>query len=314
MCDQTYKILIMKELELIQLYYYLCECYTTELCWYCQRFSPNSSPINEKITDEELLCIYFYCRIHENKHSKKQIHDFANRFMKSWFPNLPTYAVFNTRLNQLHSCILGLVPILLQYIDNQSIVKNIEEDILLIDAFPIMLCSGRRKGKVATEISDKTYCATKKVYYYGVKMHTLAKKVTKKLPLIDFISITSASENDLTAFRPILGKLINKSIFADKAYADKPLNQELMNKQNSYIYTPVKLVKGQTEQTRQFNKAADDLFSTAVSSVRQPIESLFNWMNEHTMLQNASKIRATNALFVHIFGAIAVCLFKIMGF
>jgi Transposase DDE domain len=304
----------MKELELIKLYYYLCECYNTELRWYCQRFSPNSSPSNEKITDEELLCIYFYCRVHENKQSKKGIHDFANRFMKSWFPNLPNYANFNTRLNMLHSSILGLLPILLQHIDNEGVVKNIEEDILLIDAFPIMLCSGKRKGKVATEISDKTYCATKGVFYYGVKMHTLAKKVTKKLPLIDFISITKASENDLTAFRPILNKLINKSIFADKAYCDIPLNQQLMKEQNSYIYTPVKLVKGDTVETRQFKKAADDLFSTAVSTVRQPIESLFNWINELTNLQDASKIRATGALYVHIFGAIAVALFKILNF
>ena len=59
------------------------------------------------------------------------------------------------------------------------------------------------------ELSNKTYCATKGQYYYGVKMHTVAKKVTKKLPLIDFISITKASENDFTAFRPILERMFN---------------------------------------------------------------------------------------------------------
>lgn len=304
----------MKALELIKLYFYLCECYNTELCWSCQRFSANSSPNNQKITDEELLCIYFYARIHENRHSKKDIHDFANRYMKSWFPNLPNYANFNARLNQLHASILGLVPILLQFIEDKYIVKNIDENIILIDAFPIMLCSGKRKGKVATQIADKTFCATKGIWYYGVKMHTVAKRVRKKLPLIDFISITKASENDLIAVKPILHKLVDKSIFADKAYCDIPLNTQLSKEQNSYIYTPVKLVKGESEQTRQFKRAADDLFSTAVSSVRQPIESLFNWINELTGLQKASKIRATNGLFVHIFGAIAVCLFKIMSF
>ena len=207
----------MKALELIKLYLYLCECYSTELCWYFQRFSPNTSPNHQKITDEEVLCIYFYCRIHENRHSKKDIHDFANRYMQSWFPNLPNYANFNVRLNQLQAIILGILPILLEFIEKQHIVKNIQEDILLIDAFPIMLCSGKRNGKVATEIADKTYCASKNAWYYGVKMHTVAKRVTKKLPLIDFISITKASENDLIAVKPILHKLVNKSIFADKA-------------------------------------------------------------------------------------------------
>ena len=304
----------MKELELIKLYYYLCDCYNTDLRWFSQRFSPNSMPSNKKITDEELLCIYFYCRIYEDRHSKKSIYDFTIRFMKSWFPDLPTYENFNTRLNRLQSSILGLVPILLQLIEDEQLVPNVQEDILLVDAFPIMLCSGKRRGKVAPELSDKTYCATKGQYYYGVKMHTVAKKVTKKLPLIDFISITKASENDLTAFRPILERMFNKSIFADKAYCDIPLNEQLMKQQNSYIYTPVKLIKGETEPTRQFKKAADDLFSTAVSTVRQPIESLFNWINELTNLQDASKIRSTNGLFVHIFGAIAVVLFKIINF
>ena len=43
--------------------------------------------------------------------------------------------------------------------------------------------------------------------------------------------------------------------------------------------------------------------------VRQPVESLFNWINQKTELQNASKVRALNALMVHIFGALATALF-----
>jgi len=57
------------------------------------------------------------------------------------------------------------------------------------------------------------------------------------------------------------------------------------------------LIKGQTQAERQFKNASDSLFSTAVSRVRQPVESLFNWINEKTQLQNASKIRAINALW-----------------
>ena len=181
-------------------------------------------------------------------------------------------------------------------------------DCELVDACPIMLCSGKRKGKVATELSNKTYNATKGIYYYGVKMHIVALKVEKRLPLIDFVSITPASENDLVALKPILPKLANKSIIADKAYADKPLNKQLMKSQNTYIYTPVKLVKGESQEQRLFKKAADDLFSTAISRIRQPIEGLFNWINQRTGIQNASKVRATNGLLVHIFGAIATAL------
>ncbi len=294
----------MKEIELIQLYFYLCECYDKELQWYNQRFSRNSSPSNQKLTDEELLTIYFYCRRYENKHRISEIHDFAVRYMSSWFPNLPNYANFNTRLNNLSSVMNGIIAMILESIDFQDI--NSQRS--LIDSFPIMLCSGKRKGKVARELSDKSFCATKGLYYFGVKLHAVAFPRTKKLPFPEFLSITPASENDLTAIRPILPKLVNRAIFADKAYLDQSLNEQLLKEQNTYIYTPVKLVKGDSQALRYFNKAADDLFSTAVSTVRQPIESLFNWINEKTDIQNASKVRATKGLLIHVFGAIATAL------
>jgi len=298
----------MKELELIQLYYYLCQCYDKELGWHCQRFSSNSSPANQKITDQELLTIYFYCRRYENKHRKKEIHDYALRYLQAWFPNLPTYAKFNTRLNFWESALLAFVPMLLQTIEDENIVKDIQTHIALVDSLPIMLCSGKRKGKVARELSDKSYCATKGMYYYGVKLHAVAFKVPKRLPFLHFLSLTPASENDLTALRPMLPQLSHCAIFADKAYCDVPLQEQLLTQQDTYIYTPVKLVKGQHQALRQFNKAADDLFSTAVSRVRQPIESLFNWWIEKTNLQNASKVRATKGLLVHIWGALATAL------
>ena len=291
------------------MYYYLCECYYAELRWHCQRFSNNSLPSNEKITDSELLTIYFYCRLYENKHTKAEIYDYTIRYMSSWFPKLPNYSNFNTRINALNPALMALVPIILQDLENKGVVKGISQDIVLVDSYPIILCSGKRQGKVATELSDKSFCATKNLYYYGVKMHMVARKVEKTIPLMDFVSITSASENDLTAIRPILHKLKGKAIFADKAYADIPLNKELLTQQNTYIYTPIKLIKGQTEMERQFKKAADSLFSTAVSSVRQPVESLFNWINQKTGLQNASKVRNMNALMLHIFGALATALF-----
>jgi len=76
------------------------------------------------------------------------------------------------------------------------------------------------------------------------------------------------------------------------------------------MLTPVKGIKGQTETIKMWDKAANDLFSTAVSKVRQPIESLFNWLIEKTDIQRASKVRSTKGLMVHVFGRIeAACIF-----
>jgi hypothetical protein len=51
---------------------------------------------------------------------------------------------------------------------------------------------------------------------------------------------------------------------------------------NSSVLTPVKGVKSQSEIIKQRDKAANDLYSRAVSSVRQPIKSFFNWIIEKT--------------------------------
>ncbi len=74
---------------------------------------------------------------------------------------------------------------------------------------------------------------------------------------------------------------------------------------DSDILTPVKLVRGQSEWERTFNRAADGLFSTAVSRMRQSIESIFNWFIEKVDLQNASKVRSVQGLMVHLFGKLS---------
>lgn len=54
--------------------------------------------------------------------------------------------------------------------------------------------------------------------------------------------------------------------------------------------------------------------SQAVSKVRQPIESFFNWLNEKTEIQKASKVRATKGLLVHTFGKLAIALLTLVNF
>ena len=296
----------MNELKLISLYFYLCECNDKVLAVYHQRFSNNSLPSNEKLTDVELLTIYFYCRRFEKKNSKSDIYDFAKRYLLSWFPNLPAYANFNSRLNNLCAAMPYLIEWMLNDLENLE-STSFSKEISVMDSLPIILCSGKRYGVVAPELSEKSYCSTKGIYYWGVKLHAIAFSRKGKLPFPEFLGITSAAENDLEAVRNVLPGLFNRTICADKAYADKTL-QDTLKRNNSDLLTPIKLIKGESKQTRQFKKAADDLFSTAVSVVRQPIESFFNWLIEKTDIQNASKVRNTKGLLLHTFGAIASAL------
>lgn len=55
----------------------------------------------------------------------------------------------------------------------------------LMDSLPVMLAKGSisSTARVAKEVADKGFCASKASYYYGVKLHTVALRHTKQLSL-----------------------------------------------------------------------------------------------------------------------------------
>ncbi|MCX6230862.1 MAG: transposase [Bacteroidetes bacterium] len=183
--------------------------------------------------------------------------------------------------------------------------KDCSSEISLLDSLPIITCSGKRVGKVATELTDKGYCSTKGMYYYGVKLHALAYRRVGHLPFPEQLLVTPASENDLNVFKQAWSNIENRTFFGDKIYHNEDFFSQIASNQNAVMLTPVKGIKNQSEREKQFDKAANDLFSTAVSRIRQPIESLFNWFIEKTDFQRASKVRSTKGLIVHVFGKIA---------
>jgi hypothetical protein len=301
-CSKEVLYLKMDYIKLIALYYYIHDCYNKELRWHCQRFSNNSDP--DGITDEELLTIYIFVMTEEEKFKVRSIYDFTRKHLLDWFPKLPSYNAFNGRLNRMSP----VFPYLAIRFLGEADPTGAQFEISLLDSLPIITCSGKRRGKVAPELTDKSYCASKGLHYYGAKLHGIAFRRPGSLPLPEYFCLTQASEHDLTAIREILPHLSGRAVFGDKAYNDADLNEALQKDCGVHIYTPVKLVKGETEEVRQFKKAADDLYSTAVSRIRQPIESLFNWLNEKTKIQTASKVRSRQGLIVHVFGRLAAAL------
>jgi hypothetical protein len=286
-----------KDDKLIRIYFYICDKFE-ELQFYCERFSNNNKP---EFTDQEIMTVYLYTMHHEGQTKVKSIHRFASEYLKSWFPKLGSYQAFNNRLNNLGGAFTRLVEILLA--DFQP--ENCCLDQSLLDSMPIITCSGKRSSKVAREITDKGYCSTKGMYYYGLKLHLLGFRRIGKLPHPEQILFTPASVNDLTVFRESWSELENRTFWGDKIYFVDELNQNMLKYHNSEVLTPVKAVKGMEEAIKQRIKAANDLFSTAVSRVRQPVESIFNWLIEKTDIQTASKVRSTKGLMIHAFGRLA---------
>lgn len=93
--------------------------------------------------------------------------------------------------------------------------------------------------------------------------------------------------------------------YDDKIYSDLDFNEEMMKKHNSEMLTPIKEVKGMSDEIKQRIKAANDLFLTAVSRIGHPIEGPFNWLIIKEDIQKASKVRSTKGLLVHAFGRLA---------
>ncbi len=286
-----------KDHKLIRIYLIICE-YFEELQYYCERFSNNNDP---KFTDQEIMTIYLYVLHHQELTKVKHIHRFADEYLRDWFPELGSYQAFNKRLNRLDGAFNRLVELLLE--------NHAPDDCLfdqsLLDSMPIITCSGKRQGKVATELTDKGYCSTKGIYYYGMKLHALGFRRKGTLPHPEQILFTPASVNDITVYKQAWAHIENRIFFGDKIYMDKDLNKNMMTNINSEMLSPIKAVKGMDDIIRKRLKAADDLYSAAVSTVRQPIEALFSWLIRKTDIQRANLVRSSKGLLIHVFGKLA---------
>lgn len=296
----------MLQLKLIRLYFYVCQEYEEELKWHCERFTKNgAAPV---FSDCEVLTTYLFAVGFEQRFQLKQVHRYINEHWRSWFPHLPSYVGYVMRLNRLVSVFPHLVARLAATIGQQQRHSTVFS---LTDSMPIKTCSNKRHAKVALELCSKGYNAVKKQYYYGVKLHAIGFLSPGKLPVVEYLQISPASEHDLTAQRPLLESLGRRVVVADKAFWDKKL-EAVLQRQGGELLTPVMLQSEVARALKQRNRAADDLFSTAVARLRQPIESFFNWLIEKTDLQRASKVRSSVGLLIHIFGKIAAAFLTLI--
>jgi hypothetical protein len=297
-----------KEHKLTLIYFYICDLYEKELQINCQRFSNNSKP---EFTDQEIMTIYLFAGYEQRYFQINEIYSFTKDYLLSWFPKLPSYQTFSYRLNLLAGAFQALA--------NKLIVSFKPEDcsslLSIVDSMPIITSGGKnRNGKVASEITAKGFCSTKNMYYYGCKIHAMASIRQGKIPFPESMIITPAEDNDLTVFKQAWGdNIFTKVILGDKAYSYKEyFNHNKRKTQDIEMLTPVKGIKGQTQEIKQRDKAFNDLFSTAVSKVRQPIESFFNWLNEKTKIQRAMKVRSTAGLLIHLFGKISIAFINLI--
>lgn len=293
----------MWKTKIIELYCTVCQC--TNNSRYQEKMQRLSNNFRPKFTDEEIITVMIW-GIAKRRFETKTIYNYTKDHLLDWFPELPSYQAFNRRATELTEIFRMISEDCAEKLQTRA-----NENILCaMDSCPIIVAKANRSSnaRTARTICDKSYNSSRKEWYYGVKLHSINRLETGSIPKPISIMITSASSFDLTVskqlFRDCLpftkGKLI-----ADKAYCDKTWRDELM-KNDIELITPRKLLKGETPLP------GGDWLNTAISSIRQPIESFFQWINFKTNIQVASKVRSLAGLFLHIFSKIAAALFSII--
>lgn len=285
------------ENKLIELYLLICRLYDTQPVLKQQRLSNNHEPL---FTDEELLTVYIFGHM-QGLTTQRRIYDYIRHHWREWFPALPAYQSVNCRLNELAPAFELLITELLTTQSWQSA----QSDDRLIDSVPVMLARGTRanRARVAPELADTGFCATKQQYYRGVKLHFIAARRVAKLPLPEKIHLSPASRHDLQALREVSPSLpAGCGLFADKAYFHDETQKDC--KERGWF-----LVASYKRHRHESEASVPTLYNRFVSAIRQPLESLFNWLIQKTDLQDASRVRSTQGLKVHCYGKLAVaCL------
>ena len=252
------------------------------------------------LTVPELMTIYLFGQL--NGHFKKRhIYDFTKNYWADWFPTLPSYQAFSRRLNLLEPFYQVLSSDLLEQINQRQKTDYLD---YLIDSVPIMLASGTRskRARVAHDVANVGFCATKQTNFHGVRLHLIAKREPGRLPKPVYLWLREGNVHDLTALKEQSQAMTKMTLFADKAYVSRKF-QDKMQTQEIAILTPIKKPK-----KKQLSKSQKS-YNYLVSSIRQPIESFFKWLIDKTDIQRASAVRSTDGLLVHCIGKLTFALF-----
>ena len=284
---------------LIEIYLFVCQTYDTSSTTCYQRLSNNAKP---RCTDQELVTIWFFAHL-EGCFEKKKMHRLILKYWRAWFPHLPSYQTFVLRLNRLEPTFQTFGAVL----SGALAAQHTPEFDHLVDSLPVMLAQhGHSYGaRVGRELADIGFCAAKKTRFHGVRLHCIAQRRAGSLPLPAQVWLCAASHHDSKAFIQQQPELPATELFGDLAYPTPQIILHLKAQQTRLV-APQKKPKGKdlTLDEQYYNRL--------VRRIRQPIESLFNWIQEKTQIQRASKVRSTDALMIHCWGKLAVAFFLLV--
>jgi len=259
-----------------------------------QRISPESlsrTPPGQ-ISDTEVLTIYFW-GLRTGHRSITTIHRYVRAHLREWFPALPGYQQYVKRINRLADLLESIFGVLC-FADESDVDKAV------IDSMPIVIASSSRSGRasVAPDLCSKGYCASKKMYYYGCKLHLVVSGDRNSAPYSMLAGdISPASEHDIGYLKRSHLLIKASSLYGDKAYLSNPLAREMFK-------TDLKLICPPKKPRGKAMSLGSQLIGALISGTRQTIETAFGWIQRKTGISKASNVRSSQGLRRHIFGAL----------
>jgi hypothetical protein len=230
---------------------------------------------------------------------KLDVYNFAKRHLKKHCEHLPTYKQFCVRVNKL-------APVFAELCNLDLSKKLKKTKTHLLDSAPVIVAIGSRSGraKTASELCDKGYCASKKMWYYGVKIHVLAEERPHTVPVPRKIIVTRASEQDINTGKVMLENAEDIDVFGDKAYIDEDWGYDLQL-QWVQLNTPFK----ERSKNQLPLDDGERAWNAMVATHRQQIESLFSQISRLTDIQSASFVRSEQGLLSFIWAKLAILAF-----
>lgn len=166
-----------------------------------------SEMTNAEVTTTAIVAVRFFCGNFEN----------ARRFLgeHSYIPNMLSKSRLNRRLHMLGSELIGDI----QRIIGEFFKAANPNQEYAVDSFPVPVCENIRifHARIYSNEKYRGYQASKKRYFYGLKVHML---VTVDGRPVEFI-LTPGCCADVSAFKGLDLDLPEGAIvYGDKAYTD----------------------------------------------------------------------------------------------
>ena len=150
-----------------------------------------------------------------------------------YIPHMLSKSRFSRRLHRMKEIFLVLFDLLAQ--TWKTLCKD---SIYVIDSFPISVCDTIRipRAKIYTDEKFRGYKASKKRYFYGVKIHLMVTKDGQPVECF----LTPGSFGDVDALKYYAYELPDGSIiYADKAYNDYEI-EDLLKEVDHIALIPIR--------------------------------------------------------------------------